>query len=47
MYLPERFSGVCVWKSVKRKSDYKKTDPSIGEGTGRKFEIKECETSGV
>ena len=47
MYLPEWFPGVCLWKSVKRKSDYKKTDPSIGEGTGRKFEIKECETSGV
>ena len=39
MYLPSELSGMCVRQSIKRESDYEKTDSSVTGRTGRKFAL--------
>lgn len=44
---PAEFSGVCLWKSIKRPCGNEKAGFAGGERTGRKQPVEKCETPGV
>ena len=47
VYMPEQFSGLCMWKEIQRTCGDKKARSAFGEGTRREQQIKECKITRV
>ena len=45
--MSEEFSGMCMWKKIKGKSNYQKTDCSVGTGGAGKQTFKKLEVTSL